>query len=104
MMSEEEIRELKKRGYTVPESPYTFWNEPDGNEGERFATVIDHTPAAAILLDDEKMVYFLEMEEPRILPVGTWESVDGIEPICTLDELNACITEMEVGKYAKENV
>mgnify|MGYP000834235669 CR=1 FL=1 len=77
-----------------------IWNEPDNNEIEHYATVIQHTPTAAVLLDGDD-VYFLEMEDPQLLPVGTCESVDGLTPVCTLDELNACITEMEVGPYAQ---
>lgn len=81
----------------------TIWEEPETTGAERYATVIDHTPAAALLLDGDD-VFFLKMEDPHLLPIGTSESVDGMEPICTLDELNVCMTEMEVGEYGTAEV
>lgn len=82
-------------------SKYDFFTEPDPCAAKRYGMVIGYTPNSAILVDDENRVYYLPVLDPELLPLGTSESVDGLAPMCTLDELNAAIEEREARNRAE---
>ena len=82
-------------------SKYTLFTQPDSDAAKRYGMVIGYTPDSVVLLDDENRVYYLPVLDPDLLPLGSSESVDGLAPMCTLDELNAAIAEREAKNHAE---